>query len=67
MKKYQIFLSDNFQFLEVKYSIYLNRRVFVMVLCDCASSFDIFYTGLNVHIYSYTSIRVSKHHENTPI
>ena len=30
MKKYQSFLSENFQFLEVKFSIYLNRRVFVM-------------------------------------
>ena len=28
--KYQGFLSENFQFLEVKFSIYLNRRVFVM-------------------------------------
>ena len=27
---YQSFLSENFQFLEVKFSIYLNRRVFVM-------------------------------------
>ena len=25
------FLSEIFQFLEVKFSIYLNRRVFVMV------------------------------------
>ena len=25
-----VFLSENFQFLEVKFSIYLNRRVFVM-------------------------------------
>ena len=24
------FLSENFQFLEVKFSIYLNRHVFVM-------------------------------------
>ena len=30
MKKYQGFLSDFFQFLVVKFSIYLNRRVFVM-------------------------------------
>ena len=30
MKKYQRFLSENCQFLEVKFSIYLNRRVFVM-------------------------------------
>ena len=29
-EKYQSFLSENFQFLEVKLSIYLNRRVFVM-------------------------------------
>ena len=30
MKKYQTFLSENVQFLEVKFSIYLNRHVFVM-------------------------------------
>ena len=30
MKKYQSFSSENFQLLEVKVSIYLNRRVFVM-------------------------------------
>ena len=30
MKKIREFLSDNFQFLAVKFSIYLNRRVFVM-------------------------------------
>ena len=29
-EKYQSFLSENFQFLDVKFSIYLNRRVFVM-------------------------------------
>ena len=29
-EKYRSFLSENFQFLEVKFSIYLNRRVFVM-------------------------------------
>ena len=30
-EKYQRFLSENFQFLEVKFSTYLNRRVFVMI------------------------------------
>ena len=30
-EKYQRFLSENFQFLEVKFSIYLNRRVFEMI------------------------------------
>ena len=28
--KYRIFLSENFHFLVVKFSVYLNRRVFVM-------------------------------------
>ena len=30
MKNIRVFLSENFQFSEVKLSIYLNRRVFVM-------------------------------------
>ena len=30
MKNIRFFLSENFQFLEVKFSIYLNRCVFVM-------------------------------------
>ena len=30
MKNIRVFLSESFLFLEVKFSIYLNRRVFVM-------------------------------------
>ena len=30
MKNIRIFVSENLQFLEVKVSIYFNRRVFVM-------------------------------------
>ena len=30
-EKYQKFLSENFHFLVVKFSVYLNRRVFVMM------------------------------------
>ena len=30
MKNNRVFLSENFQFLRVKFSIYLNRHVFVM-------------------------------------
>ena len=30
MKNIRIFLCENFQFLVVKFSVYLNRRVFVM-------------------------------------
>ena len=36
MKNIRI-LSENFQFLVVKFSIYLNRRVFVMFDSRCAS------------------------------
>ena len=32
MKNIRDFLSENFQFLEVKFSIYLNRHVFVMMV-----------------------------------
>ena len=39
--KNPFFLSENFQFLEVKFSIYLNRRVFVMRL-RCVSQSDYF-------------------------
>ena len=31
MKNIGIFLSENFHFLEVKFSVYLNRHVFVML------------------------------------
>ena len=30
-EKYRRFLSENFQFLEMKFSMYLNRRVVVMI------------------------------------
>ena len=30
-EKYQTFLSVNFHFLVVKFSVYLNRRVFIMI------------------------------------
>ena len=32
MKNIRIFLSENFRFLAVKFSVYLNRRVFVMAV-----------------------------------
>ena len=32
MKNIRFFLSENFMFLEVKISIYLHRRVFVMLI-----------------------------------
>ena len=49
MKTIQEFLSENFQFLVVKFSIYLNRRVFVMggiclkIRIKLYTAFDIFH------------------------
>ena len=37
MKNIRFFLSENFQFLDVKFSIYLNSRVFVMYNIDATS------------------------------
>ena len=33
-EKYQGFVSENFQFSELKFSIYLNRRVYIMTRLD---------------------------------
>ena len=37
MKNIRFFLSENLQLLEVNFSVYLNRRVFVMVFLACCS------------------------------
>ena len=42
-EKYQSFLSENFQFMEVKFSIYLNRHVFVMVTSPLIVSVPLIY------------------------
>ena len=34
MKNIGVFVSESFQFLEVKFSIYLNRSVFVLCCID---------------------------------
>ena len=42
MKNIRVFLSENFHFLVVKFSVYLNRHVLVMKMCGrrerCISS-----------------------------
>ena len=58
-EKYRSFLSENFQFLEVKFSVYLNRHVFVMFssphiieiffLCFPEKGFDITCNLENLH------------------
>ena len=41
MKTIRVFLSENFQFLEVKFSMYLYRRVFVMQTIETSASLRI--------------------------
>ena len=53
MKTIRVFLSENFQFLEVKFSIYLNRRVFVMWFVD--SSYTV-KTIISLHYCALTSL-----------
>ena len=48
MKNIRVFLSENFQFLDVKFSIYLNRRVFVMAILQArTNNLCLFKYGLN--------------------
>ena len=53
MKNIRIFLSENLQFLEVKFSICLNRRLFVMCLC-CIVLYEYLvwqYWGIRYNVY----------------
>ena len=48
MKNIRVFLFEKIQFLEVKFSIYLNRRVFVMDRQASANSIDPVHIQQNV-------------------
>ena len=60
MKNIRGFLSENFQFLEVNYSIYLNRCVFVM---KCLFLGYVYHTNLNIKLLIYMSflVKMSRH------
>ena len=45
----EFFLSENFQFLEIKISIHLNRRVFVMLSFDPKSPSNSIKPNLNFY------------------
>ena len=55
MKNIRVFLSENFQFLEVKFSVYWNRRVFVMIFIQkfYLSTGSLCYNRKNVQIYAW--------------
>ena len=53
MKKYQNFLPKNFHFLVGKFSVYLNRRVFVMSSRQCTFSTKI------IDIFGFLHLKVS--------
>ena len=55
MKSIRVFLSENFQFLEVNFSIYLNRHVFVMCVTSKASDQDV-HTLSTARVLVYPSL-----------
>ena len=65
MKKISdFFLSENVQFLEVKFSIYLNSNVFVMFSWTITSI--LMESGVS-GILLFSPSRIYTHYENTPI
>ena len=54
-KKQTDFISENFQFLEVKFSTYLNRHVFVMY-----QSKHWFYDNMNSIVWSESAVSITK-------
>ena len=61
-EKYQKILSENFQFLVVKFSIYLNRRVFVMLTQtaetdNCANNKIHMRRLIKIYIASHSALR----------
>ena len=61
MKKYQRFLSENFPFLEVKFSIYLNRHVFVMCTkAVCIVCSETVYMSTSIERCKYVIIALVK-------
>ena len=49
MKNIRIFLSENFHFLVIKFSVYLNRRVFVITVLQRLMRLSDVQGDLNVH------------------
>ena len=49
MKKYQNFLSENFHFLVVKFSVYLIRHVFLMIFKNHLN--EAIQTNIQKHVF----------------
>ena len=64
MKNIRVFLSENYQFLEMKFSVYLKRRVFVMFYQAFDAGKEIRAVFCNV---SKALIEYGINHENMPI
>ena len=63
-EKYLSFLSENFQFLERKFSLYLNRRVFVMycmiIIIYSRTEIDYICIALHIFYFNYCHIHIRK-------
>ena len=61
MKNIKLFVSENFQLLEVKISVYLNRRVSVMIR---RVSVMMLHVSRHVGLYSLSDASVSQLHSS---
>ena len=57
MKNIGVFLSENFQYLEVKFYIYLNRHVFVMIKCTAAGR--ICFVTVSISVYFHLTLETT--------
>ena len=48
MKNIRIFLSENFHFLVVKFSVYLNRSVFVLMIASLFGRVSNIHTNIKI-------------------
>ena len=65
MKNIGVFCRFFFQFLEVKFSIYLNRRVFVMLAWYLSMiPFNILDTHACMHVYLHILTHIMNHTED---
>ena len=55
---YQIFLSENFHFLVVKFSVYLNRHDFIIFDVQSRDSFPGIYNKFLVFIFLFVCLRL---------
>ena len=61
-EKYQNYLSENFHFLVVKFSVYLNRHVFVMFRKSGVRAMGVYrYSLAKLYCYIFSKVGMNYH------